>query len=292
MLLPTTILLRSSQDGGYAVGAFNVYNLEGARAVVAAAEAVSSPAILQVHPGALEHGGAPLVALCLSAARESLVPIAVHLDHSRSQDDVQAALDAGITSIMVDGSHLPYQDNVAFTRCVAGLVHKQGGVVEGELGRLTGTEDDLTVPENQAKLTDPQQAADFIGETGVDALAVCIGNVHGPYPGKPHLDFERLTAIRTAVSAPLVLHGASGLPEPMVRRAVDLGVCKFNVNTEVRKAYVDALVGQWGSAGPPDLLPLMESVVKAMQEVVSAKLRLFGSVDMADGVVSAFVNSS
>ena len=139
--------------------------------------------------------------------------MAVHLDHSTSADDIRAALAAGITSIMADGSHLPYADNIAFTREMAALAKARGGAVEAELGRISGTEDGLTVAEFEARFTDPDQAADFVAQTGIQALAVCIGNVHGRYPGQPRLDFERLAAIREAVSTPLVLHGASGLPE-------------------------------------------------------------------------------
>ena len=277
MLTSTVALLRAAGEGGYAVGAFNIYNLEGARAVVAAAEAEHSPAMLQLLPTALKHGGPPLVALCLVAARAAAVPIGVHLDHSASADDIRAALGAGLASIMADGSHLPYADNVAFTRQMVTMVHEQGGTVEAELGRLTGTEDGLTIPEYEARLTDPDQAADFAGQTRIDALAVCIGNVHGRYHGEPRLDFERLNAIRKAVSVPLVLHGASGLPEAMVRRAIELGVCKFNVNTEVRAAFVGALRQGFGAPKPPDLLELMQGAVVAMQLVVSAKLHLFGS---------------
>jgi len=263
------------------VGAFNVYNLEGARAVVTAAEIGRSPSMLQILPSALKHGAAPLVALCLVAAKEAKVPMAVHLDHSASADDIQAGLDAGLRSIMADGSRLPYADNVAFTRQMAELVHKQGGTVEAELGRLTGTEDGLTVPEYEARLTNPGQAADFVAETGIDALAVCIGNVHGHYPGEPRLDFERLDAIQRTVSVPLVLHGASGLPDAMIRRSIELGITKFNVNTEVRAAYLAALRERMEATDSPDLLDLMQSAIAAMQPVVSAKLQLFGSVGKA-----------
>jgi tagatose 1,6-diphosphate aldolase GatY/KbaY len=277
MLTSTVTLLRAAGEGGYAVGAFNIYNLEGVRAVVAAAEAEHSPAMLQLLPTAVKHGGPPLVALCLVAARAAAVPIGVHLDHSASADDIRAALAAGLASIMADGSRLPYADNVAFTHQMVTMVHEQGGTVEAELGRLTGTEDGLTIPEYEARLTDPDQAADFAGQTRIDALAVCIGNVHGRYHGEPRLDFERLNAIRKAVSVPLVLHGASGLPEAMVRRAIELGVTKFNVNTEVRAAFVGALRQGFGAPKPPDLLELMQGAVVAMQLVVSAKLHLFGS---------------
>ena len=278
MLTSTTELLHAAAAGGYAIGAFNVYNLEGVRAVVQAAEAQRSPVMLQLHPGALQHGGQPLVALCLAAARLASVPITVHLDHSTSSEAIQEALQAGVTSVMADGSHLPYQENVVFTRTMAGMAHGQQAAVEAELGRLTGTEDGLTVPEYEALFTDPAQAADFIAQTGVDALAVCIGNVHGRYRQAPRLDFDRLAALQRVVPVPLVLHGASGLPAAMVHQAVALGVRKFNVNTEVREAYVEALRGCLQAPGAPDLVDLMRQAEAAMQAVVAAKLQLFGSV--------------
>jgi tagatose 1,6-diphosphate aldolase GatY/KbaY len=279
-MLSTTIeLMKAARDNGYALGAFNVYNLEGVCAVGAAAEIEHSPAIVQIHPSALRHGGIPLVALCLAAAREASVPMAVHLDHSSSPDDIRAALAAGVTSIMADGSGLTYAGNIAFTREMADLTHKHEGTLEAELGRLAGTEDGLTVEEYEARLTDPDQAADFVAQTGTDALAVCIGNIHGRYRGEPRLDFDRLDAIRKAVSVPLVLHGASGLPEEMVSRSIELGVCKFNVNTELREAYLGALRDHLAES--PDLLALMQRAIDAMKGVVRAKLQLFGSAGKA-----------
>jgi tagatose 1,6-diphosphate aldolase GatY/KbaY len=281
MLTSTITLLQNAQREGYAIGAFNVYNLEGVKAVVAAAEAESSPAMLQIHPGALKHGGLSLVALCLTAAREAKIPLSVHLDHSASVNDIETALQAGLVSIMADGSHLGYDENLAFTRQMAALVHQHNGMVEAELGRLTGTEDNLTVPEYESKLTDPFQAAEFVAQTQIDALAVCIGNVHGRYNRPPQLDFHRLEAIQQKVSVPLVLHGASGLPEAMVRQSMELGVCKFNVNTEIRRAYLTTLQERLSATDLPDLVSLMNEAISAMQAVVAAKLRLFGSVGKA-----------
>jgi tagatose 1,6-diphosphate aldolase GatY/KbaY len=281
MLASMGLLLRDAIGGGYAIGAFNVYNLEGVRAVVGAAEAQHSPVMLQLHPSALQHGGRPLVALCLEAAQGAGVPVAVHLDHSTAPDDITAALTAGMTSIMADGSHLSYADNVTFTRHMVSLAHAHHAGVEAELGRLSGTEDGLTIPEYEAKLTDPAQAADFVSQTGVDALAVCIGNVHGRYRSEPRLDFARLAAIHQAVAVPLVLHGASGLPEDTVQRSIALGVHKFNVNTEVREAYISTLRQSLQGAKTPDLVELMHSAETAMQAVVAEKLRLFGCTGKA-----------
>jgi tagatose 1,6-diphosphate aldolase GatY/KbaY len=204
------------------------------QAVTGAADQAHSPAILQVHPAALQHGGQPLLAACLAAARVAGSPIAVHLDHGASASNIRLALAAGLNSVMADGSQLAYAENVAFTRAMADLAHAQGATLEAELGRLAGTEDNLTVAAYGAHLTDPEQAREFTAATRIDALAVCIGNVHGHYVGEPRLDFERLAALRRRVPVPLVLHGASGLPAALVQSAIEQGVSKFNVNTELR----------------------------------------------------------
>lgn len=280
MLSSTRELLETASRNIYAIGAFNVYNLEGVRAVVEAAENLQSPAMLQLHPSAIKYGKSPLVALCLEAARKATVPIAVHLDHSTSAKDIEAVLNTGIHSIMADGSHLPYKENLAFTREMTQLAHGYGAVVEAEIGRISGTEDGLTVAEKEAKMTDPIQAAEFVKASNVDALAVTIGNVHGKYLSEPRLDFKRLAAIRKSVDVPLVLHGASGLPETMISQSIQLGVCKFNVNTEVREAYLDVLKSS-NSLSSPDLLDVMQKAIAAMQVVVSEKLALFGSTSKA-----------
>lgn len=280
MLSSTRELLETASRNVYAIGAFNVYNLEGVRAVVEAAEKLQSPAMLQLHPSAIKYGKSPLVALCLEAARQASVPISVHLDHSTSAKDIEAALEAGMNSIMADGSHLPYEENLEFTRTMTQLAHTYGAVVEAEIGRISGTEDGLTVAEKEAKMTDPQEAAEFVAKSKVDSLAVTIGNVHGKYISEPRLDFKRLAAIRKSVDVPLVLHGASGLPDQMISQSIQLGVCKFNVNTEVREAYLDVLKSS-NFLSSPDLLDVMQNAIAAMQAVVSAKISLFGSTSKA-----------
>ncbi|XGB40212.1 MAG: class II fructose-bisphosphate aldolase [Cyanobacteria bacterium LVE1205-1] len=281
MLSSTRELLETAGRNYYAIGAFNVYNLEGVKAVVGAAEASQSPAMLQIHPSALEFGGVGLVALCLEAARAAKVPIAVHLDHSTKAEDIQVALECGMTSVMADGSHLPYERNLAFTKAMTELAHRQGAMVEAEIGRISGTEDGLTVAEKEAKMTDPDQAVEFVRATKVDALAVTIGNVHGEYKSEPRLDFHRLAKIRKLVHVPLVLHGASGLPAEAINRSVQLGVCKFNVNTEVRQAYMDRLHQGICSESLKDLVDSMGAAIAAMQAVITEKLELFGSVHKA-----------
>jgi tagatose 1,6-diphosphate aldolase GatY/KbaY len=284
MLISTLELLRAADRRNYAVGAFNIYNLEGVLAVVAAASENHSPAILQIHPAAMNHSGHILAALCLNAAQQATVPISLQFDHGTSSAQIQSALKQGFTSVMFDGSELPYWRNLQGTLDLARLAHSHGVAIEAELGRLSGTEDGVNVPEYTEKLTEPVQAIEFVERTGVDALAVCIGNVHGPYLREPKLDFDRLRKIRDSVRVPLVLHGASGLPETMVHRSIELGVRKFNVNTEVREAYIDILRTRLATSSTkrPDLGELMREAVMAMQVVVSSKLRLFGSVGMAD----------
>lgn len=281
MLVSTIQLLQDARRDGYAVGAFNIYTLEGVRAVTAAAEALGSPAILQMLPRALELGGSALIALCREACRTARVPMAVHLDHCASEMTIGAALQAGVSSVMADGSHLDYEANVAFTGRVAERAHRRGASVEAELGRLSGSEDGLTVAAYEARLTAPQQAVDFVRRTGADALAVCIGNVHGRYRSPPDLDFDRLATLQRCLAIPLVLHGTSGLPDDMIQRAVALGVCKFNVNTELRQAALQAAQQYLSISATCELVDLMETVIEAMQAPVMAKIRLFGSAGRA-----------
>ncbi|KAF8085500.1 hypothetical protein N665_0665s0010 [Sinapis alba] len=276
----TKELLLNAENGGYAIGAFNVYNLEGIEAVVEAAEEENSPAILQVHPGAFKHGGIPLVSCCISAAEQARVPISVHFDHGTTKHELLEALELGFDSVMVDGSHLSFTENVTYTKSITELARSRNIMVEAELGRLSGTEDGLTVEDYEAKLTSVHQAHEFM-ETGIDALAVCIGNVHGKYPESgPNLKLDLLKELHNLSSKKgvfLVLHGASGLPEKLIKECIENGVSKFNVNTEVRKAYMDALT----SSKKTDLVDLMSATKTAMKAVIADKIRLFGSAGKA-----------
>ncbi|KAG6390719.1 hypothetical protein SASPL_148463 [Salvia splendens] len=278
--LSTKELLLNAEKGGYAIGAFNVYNLEGVLAVVAAAEEQRSPAILQIHPGAFKQGGAPLVASCVFAAEQASVPITVHFDHGNSKQELLEILELGFDSIMADGSHLSFKENIAYTKYLADLAHSKNLMIEAELGRLSGTEDDLTVEDYLARLTDVNQANEFIDSTGIDFLAVCIGNVHGTYPvGGPNLRLDLLKDIYALTSkrgVHLVLHGASGLHKDIIEECVRLGVRKFNVNTEVRKAYMGSL-----TKTEKDVVNVMTSAKEAMKVVVAEKMHLFGSAGKA-----------
>ncbi|KAI5066263.1 hypothetical protein GOP47_0018887 [Adiantum capillus-veneris] len=275
------ILLEAAKED-YAVGAFNVYNLEAILAVVAAAESELSPAILQIHPSAFRHGKGALVAACISAAKTAKVPIAVHLDHGTDEQEILAAMNMGFDSIMIDCSHLPFQENLECTRRIAEAAHLKNVFVEAELGRLSGTEDGMTIEEYEEKLTDPAQADEFLRETKVDALAVCIGNVHGKYPKdgpKLKLDLlQKLGEVTSKYGTFLVLHGASGLPSHVVKECIKNGVRKFNVNTEVRSAYVTAL-----KEPKKDLLDTLSFAEEAMKMVIAEKLKLFSSSQYSSG---------
>lgn len=236
-------LLKDAQAHGYAVGAFNVENMEMMQAVVAAAEAENAPLMLQTTPSTLRYADtAVFAAMARAIAGKAKVPVAIHLDHGDSFELCRRAAWDGYTSVMIDGSKLPLEENIALVRRVvqmAGDVPQQPAV-EAELGRLGGKEDSLEVKSGEDIYTDPDEASRFVDETGIDSLAVAIGTAHGFYKGKPKLDFDRLAQLRDAVSVPLVLHGSSGVPDEDVQRAISLGVCKVNFATELRVAYTEA----------------------------------------------------
>ncbi|WP_320775988.1 class II fructose-bisphosphate aldolase [Streptomyces sp. CRN 30] len=236
--------LTKAYDNGHALPGFVVYNLETVQGIVAAAEAnPGRPVLIQAGSSPFKHAGREaLMRLALDAAAASTASVGVHLDHSRDLDEITACLEAGYTSVMVDGSHLPFAENVALTRETVRRARDHGAWVEGELGALAGDEDvSVNASASTAAMTDPAQAAEFVAETGVDALAVAVGNVHGFTAEPVRLDLERLSGIRAEVPVPLVLHGASGLPAEQLRAALARGVAKVNVNAELRRAYLQAV---------------------------------------------------
>jgi len=274
--LPVPQMLREARDAGRAVGAFNVYNLEGVLAVRRAVERVGLPALVQLHPASMDFGGRALIVAAKEvAAGCTAAPMLVQLDHAQDLAPITAALEAGVDAVMADGSHLALDENERWTAAAAALARGFGASTEAELGKLAGEEDGLSVELKDAKMTDPAVVHRFLAATGVDALAVTIGNVHGKYAVQPpQLDWARLDAVRAeAGGTPLVLHGASGLPEGMLTRAVHAGITKFNVNTEVRAAATAARAA--ATAEGRDLLDGMGLSVEAMSAVVEAKMRAF-----------------
>jgi fructose-bisphosphate aldolase class II/tagatose 1,6-diphosphate aldolase GatY/KbaY len=243
MLLRGTDALKEAAAAGHALSGFVAYNLETIQGITAAAEATGRPVIIQAGSSPFKHAGREaLMRLALDAAARSTAPLGVHLDHSRDLDEITACLEAGYTSVMVDGSHLPFAENIALTKEAARRARDHGAWVEAELGALPGDEDISTDAVAQAAaMTDPQEAAEFVAATGVDALAVAVGNVHGFTEHPVRLDLERLAAIHEAVTVPLVLHGASGLPVEELHGALARGVAKVNVNAELRRAYLETI---------------------------------------------------
>jgi fructose-bisphosphate aldolase, class II len=258
-----------------AIGSFNTYNLEITRAILRAAEAQKAPIFLAAGSGALDYAGfAPLSRAMLAAADEASVQVAVHLDHSPDIATVGRCVEAGFTSVMIDGSRLTLEENVALTRDA--INSGRGATIEAELGGIAGDENSSGAQVPEIPMTDPEQAAAFVAETGIESLAVAIGNAHGFYSGEPMLDFERLRTLERTVPVPLVLHGASGISDDDIRRCIDIGVRKINVNTEIRFALFNSLEEslQRGVKGY-DVVRLFEAAITAMQAAVEEKISLF-----------------
>ncbi len=260
-LISSKEMFAKALNDDYAIGAFNVNNMEIVQGIVDAAAAENAPLILQVSAGARKYARpAYLIKLVEAAIEDTGADICLHLDHGADFEICKACVDNGFTSVMIDGSQYPFEENVALTKRVVEYAHDHGVVVEAELGKLAGVEDDVSVDERSAKFTDPEEAAEFVRLTGVDSLAIAIGTSHGAYKfkGEPYLDIERLKVIHGLIpNTPLVLHGASsvlkefvdmcneyggsvpgaqGVPEEMIKEAVKHGVCKVNIDTDLRLA--------------------------------------------------------
>ncbi len=266
-------LLEERRSAGAAAGAFTCYDVTTALGVVRAAEAMRMPAIILVSEASFRgDSGRLLLPALLAVADEAHVPMCVQLDHVEDDRVIDAALAAGVGAVMADGSRRPLGENAAFVAAVRRRAEQAG--VEAELGHIEGGED-VANATHVGGLTDPAEAAVFAAETGCDCLAVSVGNVHGTYASPPLLDWERLSQIRSAVEAPLSLHGASGIPDGDIRRAIGLGVCKINVNTEIRGRYLSELEARLPAARDGlRLLELEAGLVEGVAEVVEAKLGL------------------
>ena len=272
--ITTGEMLKKAQAGGWAVGAFNAENLEMCQAIVAAAEAENAPVIIQTTPGTLKYAGPECFAgLVKRLGRDAKVPVALHLDHGNSFELAEKCAWEGYTSLMIDGSKLPYEENIALTRRV---VEMAGGLpVEAELGTVGGKEDGM---EAKPQYTDPDQAADFVSRTYITSFAVAIGTAHGVYKGEPKLDLDRREKVREKVDVPLVLHGTSGVPEVQVRACIARGICKVNYATELRQVFTaavrKALEEQPEAYDPKKYLAEGR---KAVQARVQELIRLLGS---------------
>lgn len=298
-LVTTTEMFKKAYEGHYAVGAFNVNNMEIIQGIVAAAKQEQSPLILQVSAGARKYAShIYLMKLVEAAIEDTGLPIALHLDHGEDFEICKACIDGGFSSVMIDGSQHPFEENIEMTRRVVEYAHSKGVVVEAELGRLAGVEDAVKVNTKDATYTDPDQAVEFVERTGCDSLAIAIGTSHGAYKfkGDPELDFARLEKITNMLpNFPLVLHGAStvipsfveecnkyggkldgaqGVPEDMLLKAGKFGVCKINIDTDLRLAMT-ASVRKHLVEHPEDFDPrqYLKPARQAIQDMVAHKIR-------------------
>ena len=298
-LVTSTEMFKKAYEGNYAVGAFNVNNMEIIQGIVDAAKIEQSPLILQVSAGARKYAKhVYLMKLVEAAVEDTGLPICLHLDHGEDFEICKSCVDGGFTSVMIDGSKHSFEDNIELTRRVVDYAHNKGVVVEAELGKLAGVEDAVKVAAADATYTDPDQAVEFVERTGVDSLAIAIGTSHGAYKfkGKPELDFARLEKISNLLpNFPLVLHGAStvlpefvslcneyggkiegaqGVPEDMLLQAGKFGVCKINIDTDLRLAMT-ASIRKYLANNPGDFDPrqYLKPARQAIQDMVIHKMR-------------------
>lgn len=309
-LVTTKEMFKKAYEGGYAIGAFNVNNMEIVQGITRAAKKLNAPVSLQCSAGARKYAShGYLVAMVKAAAEETGLPIALHLDHGPNFETCKDCIDGGFTSVMIDGSSLPFEENIAVTKKVVEYAHAHGVVVEGELGTLAGVEDDVQVDADDAFYTSPEEAYEFVKATGVDSLAIAIGTSHGAYkfkPGQnPELRFDILNEVSEKLPGfPIVLHGASsvnqdhikiinefggqmpdaiGIPEDMLRKASSLAVCKINVDSDIRIAMTAALRKHL-SENPTQFDPrqYLTPARDLIQEVVEHKIKdVFGSDNKA-----------
>lgn len=279
MLVSGKDILLHAQKNNYAVGAFNVNNMEIVQAIAEAASELNSPAIMQASQGGIKYAGIEYISsLGQTAARLADVPVTLHLDHGTDFNQVMLCIRHGFTSVMIDGSQFPLEENIEFTKRVVDIAHPLGVSVEAELGKIGGTEDDVVVDERDATFTDPDEAARFVEETGVDSLAIAVGTAHGVYKGEPKIDFDRIKAIRSKVDVPLVLHGSSGVPYEALKKAISLGICKINIDTDLRISFTDG-VRQVLENNPNEIDPrkLLGPAREKMKETIKEKIKVFGS---------------
>ncbi|MEK4027698.1 class II fructose-bisphosphate aldolase [Pseudobacillus sp. FSL P4-0506] len=281
-LVSMTDMLNKAKEEKYAVGQFNINNLEFTQAILQAAEEEKSPVILGVSEGAARYmGGFKFVVAMVKALMEEYevtVPVAIHLDHGSSFEMCAKAIQAGFTSVMIDGSHHPLEQNIELTKKVVELAHIHGVSVEAELGRIGGQEDDLIVEDAEAAYAIPAECDQLVRETGVDCFAPALGSVHGPYKGEPKLGFDRMEEVMNLTGVPLVLHGGTGIPTKDIQRAISLGTAKINVNTENQIASAKTV--REVLAEKPDLYDPRKYLGPAretIKETVKGKMREFGS---------------
>lgn len=280
MIVSTREMLKKAQKDRYAVPAFNIHNMETLQVVAETAFEMRSPVIIAGTPSTITDYAGPdyIKTMAEDAAAKYDIPIAIHLDHFEDVNKIKEAIDIGFKSCMIDASKHEFEENIAIVKDVVNYAHKYDATVEAELGKLGGREDDLAVAEKDSMYTNPDDAVEFVERTEVDSLAVAIGTAHGLYKGEPKLDFDRLSEIRSKVSVPLVLHGASDVPENLVKKAISLGICKVNIATDLKIPFANA-VKKYFIENPEanDPRKYMTPGKEAMKTIVIAKIKMCGS---------------
>ncbi|MFC9711376.1 ketose-bisphosphate aldolase [Paenibacillus sp. NPDC056933] len=284
MLINMKDLLKVAYENKFAVGSFNVANSEFVKVVITAAEEQNSPAIMQIHPNEIDLVTDGFIAYVREAASKSKVPFVIHLDHGATIKDITRSIRNGYTSVMMDASHLPFEENVAATKEAVELAHLVDVSVEGELGTIGSNEGSSEGGADEILYTNPEEAAIFVEQTGIDTLAVAVGTSHGIYPqSKDHsIKIDRLKQIHEKVKIPLVLHGGSDNPDEEIREAVKHGIAKINLSTDMKRAFYNQLRATL-DANPNAYEPdqLMPEATKAATELVKKKMDLFGSTGKA-----------
>jgi fructose-bisphosphate aldolase class II len=278
-LVTSKELLEKAMREKYAVGAFNANNIEMVQAIVEAAEEEKAPVILQASQGAIKYAGLEnIAAIVKNAAAMAKVPIALHLDHGTDYEQNVKCFRMGFTSLMFDGSKLPYEKNIAITKKIVEMGHAVAVPVEGEIGRIAGTEDHITVSEVEANMTEPEEALRFVEDTGVDSLAVAVGSVHRMKKKEAKLDHARIKNIAKLVKIPLVLHGSSGVMDDEMRKGIQEGLCKINVATQLNMAFVEGMRKALNEK-PEEVDPrkILEVSKELLKKVVKDRIRVFGS---------------
>ena len=279
MLVTGKQILEHADQNGYAVGAFNVNNMEIIQAIAEAAGDLKAPVILQASQGAIKYAGVEYITSLVKTTAELVdVPMTLHLDHGTDFEEIMKCIRNGFTSVMIDASKHELEENIRLTKEIVRIAHSVGVSVEAELGKIGGTEDQIVVSEAEATYTDPEEARIFVEETGVDSLAIAVGTAHGVYKGEPKVDIERIKEIDRVVSVPLVLHGSSGVPYDTLENAVKAGIRKINIDTDIRASFAGA-VKEFVESNPEEIDPrkILKPARARMADTVKEKIKVFGS---------------
>ena len=284
-LVSMTLMLRNARESGYAVGAFNILDYNSTLAVVRAAEQLDAPVIVQTSAKTVKHWThATIVSWLRHIAEDSPVPVALHLDHCKDIGFIRQCMDAGWTSVMIDASSFPFEQNLAMTRQVVEMAQPRGIGVEAEMGEIVGVEDDLVVDDTDGHLADPDKAVRFCESVTLATFAPAIGTAHGNYKGEPRIAFDRLEQISQRTGLPIALHGGTGLTDEVIQRCIATGCAKVNISTQLKHAFIDGFTNHHNAHNDYDPLKVIEAQLERMESEVAQKIEQFGGAGKASGL--------